>query len=262
MSNAFENLNDTTAPDLRRRRRTVRSKTRPLMQGTGTNGRIHEEVVGGDLQNSTIELNPSGIEKIAARATGVVKQVFELLPRVAFGSLCAIGTWLLILNYDSANSAMQALFNLAPELKRISAGQLTVEFNEETVGRVVTVELDHTNPNAHNPVYMSEITRIIRTLSADEYRRLMYIGQLQNLCAYSHPSLAMERDLSADTELEEKGLVERQDAPQLRTTILSNDNGRPMYCYTMKLTAKGADVKTALVKTIGPLLEGKLKLQS
>jgi hypothetical protein len=227
------------------------------MKRASTNS-IREEVEGDNRQWSKIEPNPSGLEKIAACAIRVV----QLLPRATLGSLCAIGTLLLILNFASANSALQALLNLAPELKRISAGQLTVEFSEERVAREVTIELDHTNSKARGPAYLSKITQIIKNLSADEYRRLMYVGQLQNLCAYSHPSLSMERDLSADSELEEKGLVELQDAPQLRATIPPNSNGRPMYCYTMRLTPEGADVKTALVKTIGPLLEGKLKLQS
>jgi hypothetical protein len=233
----------------------------PIIQQTSANS-VHGKAEVDEPLSLTIDPTASGVDKIAARAMGVAKQIFELLPRAAFSSLCAIGTLLLVLNFASANNAIQALLNLAPELKRISAGQLTVEFNEETVAQVVTVELDHTNPKAHDPVYMSEITEIIKNLSADEYRRLMYVGQLQNLCAYSHSSLSMERDLSADSQLEEKGLVERQDAPQLRSTIPPNSNGRPMYCYTMKLTPEGADVKTALVKTIGPLLEGKLKVQS
>jgi hypothetical protein len=148
--------------------------------------------------------------------------------------------------------------------RQLTLGSLIMVFDEPTVTLALQQELKN-SPKAHDAAYMGKLTQIIRGLTADHYRRLMYVGQYKDLCDYDMPTFEMARDLVIDAELARAGLVTLAVSPPLLadiTAAIATDkgagrqppNGNPRFCYLMTLTGEGADVKTALVNKISSLL--------
>ncbi|MBV9705155.1 MAG: hypothetical protein JO163_20730 [Methylobacteriaceae bacterium] len=202
-------------------------------------------------------------DAILARLSGVTK-------RVALVIACLVGIALLLLNLSPAYEAVKALFELAPHVKQITAGSLVMMFDEPAVAVAVNVEAD--GQSAGDPAYVGRITDIIRKLTPDQYVRLMYVAQSHDLCDYERPTFRMARDLALDRELADAGLVRLKVSESLYKEIVDQlsaekDEGRalpigfPRFCYDVTLTSEGADVKTALVKTIGPMFDGRLALR-
>jgi hypothetical protein len=52
------------------------------------------------------------------------------------------------------------------------------------------------------------ILELIHGLTAKEFVRLMYVGQLKNLCEFENPSAEMRSRVALDYELREKGPCE------------------------------------------------------
>ena len=96
---------------------------------------------------------------------------------------------------------------------------------------------------------------MIQRLDSKEFVRLMYVGQLKNLCAFENPSTEMHNDAALDYSM---GLVKIENNAVTRDSVRAEltkvvaqgktlDNGYPRTCYDMTLTDDGYNVKTALV---------------
>jgi hypothetical protein len=107
---------------------------------------------------------------------------------------------------------------------------------------------------------------LIQGLDGKEFVRLMYVGQLKNLCEFENPSTEMRNDVALDYELRDKGLTNIAVNPvtlesvraELAKTVAqgkSLDNGYPRACYDMTLSEDGYNVKTVLVKSLSKTSE-------
>jgi hypothetical protein len=105
------------------------------------------------------------------------------------------------------------------------------------------------------------VLALIHGLDGKEYIRLMYVGQLKNLCEFENPSTEMRNDAALDYGLRDKGFVKIEDSPATLESVRAAlaklvaqgknlDNGYPRACYDMTLTDDGYNVKTVLVKTL------------
>ena len=105
------------------------------------------------------------------------------------------------------------------------------------------------------------VLALIHGLDGKEFVRLMYVGQLKNLCEFENPSTEMRNDVALDYELRDKGLTNIAVNPvtlesvraELAKTVAqgkSLDNGYPRTCYDMTLSDDGYNVKTVLVKSL------------
>ena len=105
------------------------------------------------------------------------------------------------------------------------------------------------------------VLALIQGLDGKEFVRLMYVGQLKNLCEFENPSTEMRNDVALDYELRDKGLTNIAVNPvtlesvraELAKTVAqgkSLDNGYPRSCYDMTLSDDGYNVKTVLVKSL------------
>jgi len=106
------------------------------------------------------------------------------------------------------------------------------------------------------------VLALIRGLDGKQFVRLMYVGQLKNLCEFENPSSEMRNDVALDYGLRDKGLTKIEGNPvtleavrakldQMKTQGKSMENGYPRTCYDMTLTDDGYNVKTVLVKSLG-----------
>ena len=262
MDNSFDVPNaigDITAPDAPEPRRpTSRSRASPTRRSATerTAQRAQSSAVARDTGQ-----RESAPASVIARVEAAVTNGAEITKRVALAGACVIGLTLLLQDYEPARVALQALFELAPHIKQVTAGTLVVAFDESTVHSAVEVELDKDSPHAKDPTYIGTLTKIIQSLQPDHYKRLMYVGQLRDLCKYDVQSVDVDYDFSLDWELKNKGLVTVADSPALLNEVkqklgsqqgvtIEPKLGNPQFCYTMSLTDLGYDAKTAFVKTM------------
>ena len=108
------------------------------------------------------------------------------------------------------------------------------------------------------PDKKSRVLPMIQRLDSKEFIRLMYVGQLKNLCEFENPSTEMRNDAALDYGLRDMGLVKIENNAVTRDSVRAElaklvaqgktlDNGYPRTCYDMTLTDDGCNVKTALV---------------
>lgn len=57
------------------------------------------------------------------------------------------------------------------------------------------------------------VLAMVHGLSAKEFVRLMYVGQLKNLCEFENPSTEMRNDVALDYRLRDKGLTKIEVRP-------------------------------------------------
>jgi hypothetical protein len=228
--------------------------SRPPKRSPNTTMRQVPRPAGTVSVRQTVAPTPDGTSRVDA----AVSIGFAVLKGILF----AVALLLLVFNFKPASAALRSLFELAPHMKQFTAGVLSVTFDEQTVTSFVPPRRSKDEPNADDAAYMAKITQIIQELPTDQYRRLMFVQQLQDLCDYEQATVEMERYVSLDNELESKRLVTLKDSPALLASIKSKlgederspgraPNGYPRYCYEMTFTQLGSDVKTALVETIG-----------
>lgn len=110
-----------------------------------------------------------------------------------------------------------------------------------------------------DPTIPDMVHALVLNLKPDEADRLMYVGTLKASCEFTRPSANAKHYLEIDRQLNKKGLVEiKPDPVTYKLTKKDGDdpnNGLPISCYQMTLTAQGFNVKTALVKTLGMMFK-------
>jgi hypothetical protein len=262
MDNLLDNLSvtgDIEAPNaLKPQKPASMSRAGPIRRSA--TDRTRQRAQNGALARDT-DQHKSAPASAMGRMEAAVTKSAEVTKRVALAGACVIGLALLLQNYQPARIALQELFELAPHIKQVTAGTLAVVFDESTVGSAVMVELDKDSPHAKDPTYLGTLTEIIQSLKPDHYKRLMYVDQLRNLCKYERQSVDVDYDFSLDRELKDKGLVKLTDSPALLKEVneklgsqqsgtIEPSLGNPQFCYTMSLTDRGYDAKTAFVKTM------------
>lgn len=107
------------------------------------------------------------------------------------------------------------------------------------------------------------VLKVIDSLDQRQFVRLMYVGQLEGLCEYKAPANSQMRyDVATDHRLVEMKLAEMIESQDLFDSMMQyvkaghRDNGEPIRCYVMRLTADGYNVKTALVGNFGAAFKG------
>lgn len=107
------------------------------------------------------------------------------------------------------------------------------------------------------------VLEAIQSLGSKEFRRLMAVGQLENLCEFQRPTPEMRSDVALDYELEAKGLTKIEPSQETlesvrawRAGLIAKGEtlpiGAPSNCYKMTLTKVGARVKTVIVENLAP----------
>jgi len=107
----------------------------------------------------------------------------------------------------------------------------------------------------------SRVLALVHGLSGKEFTRLMYVGQLKNLCEFENPTTEMRNDVALDHRLRDKGLTKIEGNPATLESVRAElakmvaqgkslDIGYPLKCYDMTLTDDGYNVKTVLVDNL------------
>jgi hypothetical protein len=164
-----------------------------------------------------------------------------------------------VLKFPNFCHATQKLLDRADSLNSVEIASVKISFNTENV----TAAFSELKADNVAPAERSHALELIHGLGQDEFVRLMYVGQLRDLCEYDAPAdTRMLHDVAADYKLAGKQLAKMVDNPeQLKRAMHEvnkqiaksghSDNGRPFHCYDMQLTEYGYNVKTALVGSFG-----------
>jgi hypothetical protein len=170
---------------------------------------------------------------------------------------------IILLNFRGLHLAAQRFLERAASVSSIKV--LGVEIDMEATDRALSAA------DAKRALFHVEnltgaekrrVLELIQGLDGKEFIRLMYVGQLKNLCEFESPSTEMRDDVALDYVLRDKGLTKIEVSPvtleSVRAALAkivgqgkSLDNGYPRTCYDLTLTDDGYNVKTVLIKSFG-----------
>ncbi|MGH6937171.1 MAG: hypothetical protein ACRED2_13560 [Methylocella sp.] len=168
---------------------------------------------------------------------------------------------IVLLNFRGLHLAAQRFLERAASVSSIKV--LGIEIDMEATDRALAAA------DAKRTLYHLEnltgaekrrVLELVHGLDGKEFIRLMYVGQLKNLCEFETPSTEMRNDVALDYKLRDKGLTKIEVSPATLESVraaLANmvaqgkslDNGYPRTCYDLTLTDDGYNVKTVLVKS-------------
>jgi hypothetical protein len=171
---------------------------------------------------------------------------------------------IILLNFRGLHLAVQKFLERAASVSAIKGFGIEIDLDAAGVDRALAAA------DAKRALFHVEnltgaekrrVLALIQGLDGKEFIRLMYVGQLKNLCEFENPSTEMRDDAALDYELRDKGLTKVEINPatlesvraELAKTVAqgkSLDNGYPRTCYDMTLTDDGYNVKTVLVKSL------------
>jgi hypothetical protein len=169
---------------------------------------------------------------------------------------------IIVLNFRGFHLALQKFLERAASVSSIKV--LGVEVDMDAADRALSAA------NAKRAIFhvanltdaeKRRVLAMIHGLDGKEFVRLMYVGQLKNLCEFENPSTEMRDDVALDYEMRDKGFVGIETSPAMLESVRAElaqtvaqgkslDNGYPRTCYDMTLTDDGYNVKTVLVKSL------------
>ena len=172
---------------------------------------------------------------------------------------------IILLNFRGLHLAVQKFLERAASVNAIKGFGIEIDLDAAGVDRALSAaDAKRTLFHVENLTGAEKrrVLALIQGLDGKQFVRLMYVGQLKNLCEFENPSTEMRDDAALDYELRDKGLTKIEVSPatlesvraELAKTVAqgkSLDNGYPRTCYDMTLTDDGYNVKTVLVKSLG-----------
>jgi hypothetical protein len=178
---------------------------------------------------------------------------------------------IIVLNFRGLHLAAQKFLERAASVSAIKV--LGIEIDIEATDRALSaVDAKRAFYHLENltDTEKRRVLELIHGLDGKEFSRLMYVGQLKNLCEFETPSTEMRNDVALDYELRDKGLTKIEISPATLESVRaalakmvaqgkSLDNGYPRTCYDLTLTDDGYNVKTVLVKNFSATFDKERK---
>jgi hypothetical protein len=189
--------------------------------------------------------------------------IMERLKQFLYLMFLCVFLLIVFIDFRSICDASQKLLQRASTVTSLEVANIKMNFSSDTVSAVFSnLKLDNVDAAQRR-----QALDLIHDLDPQEFLRLMYVGQLDGLCEFDHPTSQMRFDVATDYRLSEKRLVTIVESPDIweRTTEFfrqqeasgeAPEHGYPRKCYVMLLTPDGYNVKSALVGTFGSAFKG------
>jgi hypothetical protein len=178
---------------------------------------------------------------------------------------------IILLNFRGISVAIQNILQQAASISAVEFYGLKLNFTATTVD--TNLKLEYTEADFKklgvddSAAYKSRVLALIHGLDSKEFVRLMYVGQLKNLCEFENPSTEMRNAVALDYGLRDKGLTRIEVSPATLELVRVNvaklaaqgkslDIGYPRGCYDMTLAEDGYNVKTVLVNKLSVAFDG------
>jgi hypothetical protein len=180
---------------------------------------------------------------------------------------------IILLNFRGLHLAVQKFLERASSVSAIKGFGVEIDLDAAGVDRALSAaDAKRTLFHVENLTGAEKrrVLDLIQGLDGKEFVRLMYVGQLKNLCEFENPSTEMRNDVALDYELRDKGLTKIEVNPATLESVRaalakmvaqgkSLDNGYPRTCYDMTLSDDGYNVKTVLVKSLSATFDKERK---
>lgn len=161
----------------------------------------------------------------------------------------------ILLNFQGLYLAARKFLERAASVSSIKLLGMEIDLDQAGVDRAL-FRADYLTGADKN-----RVLALVHGLSANEFTRLMYVGQLKNLCEFENPSTEMRNDVALDYRLRDKGLTKIEVRPATLESVRAElaamvaqgkslDNGYPLKCYDMTLSDDGYNVKTVLIDNL------------
>jgi hypothetical protein len=181
-------------------------------------------------------------QKLATFLTTLRSIVFSLV-------FLALLAW----NFGAINTSANEVLGMVSHIQQFEASGVKVVLRDDT-------KLKATLAMVADP-HLQEAERratldAVQKLTGPQVERLFTIENGQVHCDYTRPTPKMRLYFYIDAALEDLGLVETEDKPEAlrdevtRVAAEGSDLGSPRSCYSMKLSERGYNAKSALVGII------------
>jgi hypothetical protein len=153
--------------------------------------------------------------------------------------------------YAKRDDIGDAMTDSLRHLTHIQFMGLQADFSSESIDKTVRPDLFARLDGPDK----SKVARAAADMTDADVVRLLNVGLLENLCDYELATTQMTQDFETDKRLRDKGFVHIVEDEKLKSELLRkakshrdkpSDIGHPVTCYSMVLTDRGRDVRTAL----------------
>ncbi len=183
-----------------------------------------------------------------SKALEYIKSIIQ----IAFGLIVLA---IILLNFQGLYRASQKFLEKAVTLRSLKLFGVEIDLDAAGVDRAL-FRADYLTGADR-----SRILALIEGLGSKEFVRIMYVGQLKNLCEFENPSAEMRNFSALDYRLQDMGLTKIEVNPATLELVRAElaklvaqgkrlDNGYPLKCYDMTFTDDGYNVKTVLVDNL------------
>jgi len=183
----------------------------------------------------------------------VAQKLANLLTSLRSIALSILLIILFAWNFGTINTSAKDVLAMVPRIQQFEASGVKVVLHDEiklkdSLTRMVDTELSEQERGA--------TIEAVQKLTGSQVDRLFTIVDGQSHCDYTLATSKMRLYLNSDAVLEELQLVETKADPVgfeqeiARIAAEGSDIGMPRSCYTMKLTQRGYNAKSALVGVI------------
>jgi hypothetical protein len=211
--------------------------------------------------------------RLLREEVGRMSKVLEYIKAALQIAFSLVVLAIILLNFQGLYLAARKFLERAAQVSSIKILGVEVDLDEAGVDRALAAA-DAKRALFHvanlTDAEKRRVLALIHSLDGKEFIRLMYVGQLKNLCEFENPSTEMRSDVALDYELRDKGLTKIEVNPATLESVRAElakvvaqgknlDNGYPSTCYDMTLTDDGYNVKTVLVKNLSATFDERRK---
>ena len=176
---------------------------------------------------------------------------------IIWNVLVPLGLALLVWhNHGLIEQSFRDVLSLTSRIQSVKASWIELALKERDN---ITVSLSRANVTYDDPAEQDRVAEAVARLSGLQLERLFTIDASQLHCEFTRPNLQMLAYAALDYELGAMGLISSQYDPEGSATEAKKvhpDIGSSRGCHRLQLTARGYNVKTAVIGTIREAFEG------
>jgi hypothetical protein len=182
----------------------------------------------------------------------VTEKLATLLMRLRSIVLSVVFLALIAWNFGAINTSAKEVLGMVSHVQQFEANGIKVILRDDA-----SLKANLTSVAAHlSDADKRVIVDTVQKLTGDQAERLFTIERGQVSCEYSSPTPKMRMFVYTDAVLADLGLLEmNEDVAAFEREVVriahqGSSIGKPKSCYSLQLTPRGYDAKSALVGVI------------
>jgi hypothetical protein len=170
--------------------------------------------------------------------------------------LAVVFALLICINLVAVNQSFRDLLSMTARIQTFKSAWMEVALKDRDN---ITVSLSQARVKYDDPVEQDRVIDAIARLTGLQMQRLFTIDPSQLHCQFTQPNAEMRLFVTLDYELGEMGLISSTPDPEgsaIEAQKTHPDIGMARGCHRLQLTARGQNVRTALIGIVRTGLEG------